>query len=196
MKTLILPLLSLVVSFYVCAGDSPETQPSLDQQFHLLRENVTVVEQYRMVKALQVEQFWRAVKDTLKQKDAAVAGIKEEMSGINQQLAALQADLDKRTQEMESMQLAATSIHLLGMDVRKEKFLLYTGVGMLILIFLTGVALYAFRMSYQRASESRSLYDDVCREYETYKHRMVEKEVKILRELQDYRNRFVELKSA
>jgi hypothetical protein len=58
------------------------------------------------------------------------------------------------------------------------------------------LAAWVFKISHRTASDSRNLYDEVSKEFAAYKHKMVEKEVKLLRELQDHRNRLRELKSA
>jgi hypothetical protein len=196
MKPYISAVLSLMVCISASAMNPGNEQPSLDEQFSSIRQQTEVIEQFRMVKVYQVENFWKTVKDTIRQKDAAMAEIKQKISSFDAELQSLKATIDQKDQAMASLEFAGIHITFLGMDIRKESFI-YTMAGIfLMLLALTVMAIFAFKMSYSKARESQNLYDDVYKEFETYKQRMVEKEIKILRELQDYRNRFVELKSA
>jgi uncharacterized small protein (DUF1192 family) len=195
--SLTLVLLAFVGS--VSATTDPGSEkPTLAQQFEAVREQAEVIESFRMLKAYQVENFWKAVQDTLRQKDASLAEIKERMAASEGEIESLKSTMQQKEAAVSEMEFAGTHITVLGMDVTKAGFVRTVFLGGGALVVLIGLGLWAFRLSYRTASESRSLYDEVCREFETYKHRVVEKEVKLLRELQDHRNRLMEkeLKSA
>lgn len=187
----------LLVSVVTLFALEPESvQPTLSQQFQAVREQAEVIESFRMLKAYQVENLWKSVQDTLRSKDEAYAAIKNQVSIRESEIKTLQGTIDQKEASVEEMEFAGSHITVLGMDVNKSSFKTFVFVTGSILLILMGLSLWAFKMSYGNARESRSLYDEVRQEFDNYKHRMVEKEVKLLRELQDYRNRVSELKSA
>ncbi len=196
MKKYMLLIVMLVWNYALLADGANPGKPDLEQQFKSIREQSELVEQFRMLKAYQVEAFWKAVKDTLKLKDKTLAEIREQVSTFDARLNALQVTINQKDEIIKEMEHAGTHISVLGIDVSKNGFLVSVALIVIALLALATFAFFAFRMSFIKARESQKLYDDIYQEYESYKHRMVEKEVKILRELQDYRNRFVELKSA
>lgn len=188
---------ALLLMFYVGMANEPGQQkPSLAQQIQSIREQSQFVEPFRMVKAYQVENFWKAVQDTLREKNDALVAVQKRSAGFEGEIAKLQSTITQKEGAVQEMQFAATHISFIGMDIEKAKFIWMVAAiltGLLVLAFL---AFLAFRVSLRSAAESRMLYDELSRDFDTYKRNTVEKEVKLYRELQDYRNRLTELKSA
>lgn len=192
------PLTFVLLVFVVTVfAVNPESgQPTLSQQFQDVREQAEVIGSFRMLKAYQVENLWKSVEDTLRSKDEAYAAINNQVSIREGEIKTLQATIDQKEASVEEMEFAGSHITVLGWDVSKSSFTTAVFITVISLLVLMGLSLAAFKMSYGNARESKSLYDEVYLEFETYKHKMVEKEVKLLRELQDYRNQVSELKSA
>ncbi|HRJ29690.1 MAG TPA: hypothetical protein PLV21_04285 [Cyclobacteriaceae bacterium] len=188
---------ALLLMFYVGMANEPGQQkPSLAQQIQSIREQSQFVEPFRMVKAYQVENFWKAVQDTLRENNDALVAVQKRSAGFEGEIAKLQSTITQKEGAVQEMQFAATHISFIGMDIEKAKFIWMVAAiltGLLVLAFL---AFLAFRVSLRSAAESRMLYDELSRDFDTYKRNTVEKEVKLYRELQDYRNRLTELKSA
>lgn len=187
-------LLAICVSGF--ARQNSPTNITLEDQFQTLRSQAEVIESFRMLKAYQVENFWKSVQDTLRQKDEALLVVQKQIDQHAAERKALQAQIDTKESTLADMEFAGSHIAIWNWHINKGTFTKSVGIGFLVLLAVAGVAFFFCKVSYQDASESRALYNDVRDEYETYKQRMVEKEVKLLRELQDYRNRMVELKSA
>jgi len=189
-----------IVMLAICVtGFARENSPAketLEDQFQVLRSQSEVVESFRMLKAYQVENFWKSVKDSIRKKEEVLIALKSQIASHAAERNALQAKLDVKESTLADLEFAGSHIAVVNWNINKGSFIKSVGIGFLALMVLSGVAFFFCKMSYQDAHESRSLYNDVRTEYETYKQRMVEKEVKLLRELQDYRNRMVELKSA
>jgi hypothetical protein len=135
------------------------------------------------------------VMDTIRQKDALIAQVNSSIPEFENEIHSLRNTLQQKESAVADMEFAGTHITVFGWDLSKASFINLVVITLLIVLTLAAIAFWAFRVSYQTALESRKLYDDVCREFDSYKHKVVEKEVKLLRELQDYRNRMMELKS-
>jgi hypothetical protein len=192
-------IVTIVLLAFCVTGFAQENSPAnvtLEDQFQMLRSQVEVVESFRMLKAYQVENFWKSVKDTIRQKDEALFAVQKQIALHAAERSALQAQIDTKESTLADLEFAGTHIAVWNWHINKEKFTKSVGIAFLALIVLSSVAFFFCKVSHQDARESRSLYNDVRDDYEAYKQRMVEKEVKLLRELQDYRNRMVELKSA
>lgn len=187
------------VMLAACSGlfaNEPQPGPELSEQFQAVRQQAEVVDGFRMLKAYQVENFWKSVQDTLRLKDEAFRQATTQIVSRDKEIKALNAAMEQKDASVEDMEFASTHISVLGLDLTKSAFTRTVFITMLVLLALIGVAFWGFKVSFRTARESRSLYDEVCRDFDAYKHRMVEKEVKLLRELQDHRNRLTELKSA
>jgi hypothetical protein len=56
------------------------------------------------------------------------------------------------------------------------------------------VLFFMMRTAYRFYHEEKGLHELVFKEFEEYKHTTLEKQIKLSRELQDYRNRMAETK--
>jgi len=196
MSRLIAATLFLMLSGTLLADDPGQQKPDLAQQIQTIREQSQFIEPFRMVKAYQVENFWKAVQDTLREKDEALAAVQNRIAGFEGEITKLRTTIDQKEGSVQEMEFAATHIAFLGADIEKGKFKWIVGATFLAMLTLTAIAFLAFRISLRSSVETRNLYDEVSREFDTYKRNTVEKEVKLYRELQDYRNRIMELRSA
>ncbi len=191
-------LLTLVLLVNVGSGlaNVDSEQPTLVDQFKAVREQAEVIESYRMLKAYQVENLWKSVMDTLRQKDEIIAQVNASIPVYKEEISVLRNTLQQKDANVAEMEFAGTHITVWGIDFSKPGFVKLVVIAMLVILTLASLAFWAFKVSFQSTRESRKLYDEVCKEFDAYKHRMVEKEIKLLRELQDYRNRIMESKSA
>ncbi|MBL7845149.1 MAG: hypothetical protein JNK44_14890 [Cyclobacteriaceae bacterium] len=180
----------------VLASEPEQKQPSLQQQFQGIRDNSEFIEPFRMVRAYQVENFWKAVQDTLREMDKALVVANQKISAVESEVALLKNTISEKDSSVEEMAFAGSHIAFMGWDIPKTKFIwIVVSVSAGLLAFMA-ILFFAFRTALQAARESRNLYNEVSNEFDTYKRNTVEKEVKLYRELQDYRNRLTELKSA
>jgi hypothetical protein len=179
-------------------GTDPEQPqpPTLQQQFQGIRDNAEFIDPFRMVRAYQVENFWKAVQDTLKSKEEALAVARQKISSVEGEVVSLKNTIKEKDSSVEEMAFAGSHIAFLGWDVPKGSFIWIVVAITAGLLVVMGMLFFSLRLALRAARESRDLYNEVSGEFETYKRNTVEKEVKLYRELQDYRNRITELRSA
>jgi cell shape-determining protein MreC len=188
--------LLLFISLISWATEPEQKKPSLQEQFQEIRSNSEFIDPFRMVRAYQVENFWKAVQDTLREKDEAMAMAQQKISSVENEVKALKNTIREKDASVEEMAFAGAHISFLGWDVPKARFIWIAISVTVVLIVLMAMLFLAFRTALRAARESRDLYNEVSNEFDTYKRNTVEKEVKLYRELQDYRNRLTELKTA
>ncbi|MBX2970146.1 MAG: hypothetical protein KF803_12310 [Cyclobacteriaceae bacterium] len=178
------------------ANEPEQKKPDLHQQFQGIRDNSEFIDPFRMVRAYQVENFWKAVQDTLREKDEHLLAAQQKIAAVEGEVVSLKNTIKEKDSSVEEMAFAGSHIAFLGWDFSKASFIwiaVSVTIGLIVLMVLLFIA---FRTALQAARESRNLYNEVSNEFDTYKRNTVEKEVKLYRELQDYRNRLSELKSA
>ena len=191
-----LTFLFLLGATVASANEPEQKNPSLQQQFQSIRDNSEFIDPFRMVRAYQVENFWKAVQDTLREKDEAMLAAQQKISEVENEVASLKNTIKEKESSVEEMAFAGSHISFLGSDVPKTRFIWIAVSVTAGLIAFLAILFFSFRMALRAASESRDLYNEVSGEFDAYKRNTVEKEVKLYRELQDYRNRLSELRSA
>jgi hypothetical protein len=96
----------------------------------------------------------------------------------------------------QQLSKAGKSITVAGMSIKKSVYItvsLAVAGGLLLLIvtlLVTGKALV------KDCLDKRKLYEDLYNDFERYKHQAIEKQIRLSRELQDFRNQRFDLKSA
>jgi hypothetical protein len=108
----------------------------------------------------------------------------------------LKTSLQQVEGEKSSLAGAVNNILFLGKPVSKASYITGSSIALLLLIVLAGILFMMYRVAYSTAHTIRLSNEALAKEFENYKHLAVEKQIKLSRELQNYRNRMAELKSA
>lgn len=195
MKFLILPFLvvSLVANGQVQQAVL-ETSPSLPQRYVQLKSTAEIYQDYRLIKEVKLEEFWKEVMDSVKR-------LKVEIKQANQSIAKLSSDLKAADEKVDSVKASVTGLvhdsqHISFFGIGFTKwffnilFLVVTGILVLFVIALLGRTRLV-NQSIKEKSESLTLLTD---EFDQYKRKSLEKEKKLSRELQTERNKLLELK--
>jgi len=86
------------------------------------------------------------------------------------------------------------SIVVFGKPYSKAGFVTVVSFVTVGLLVLMGVLFSVSRISYKATRELKKMNESLNQEFDRYKHNAIEKEIKISRELQNYRNKLAELK--
>jgi hypothetical protein len=190
-------LAMLAIGVVAYGNDSPKINgPDLQQQYQGLVANAEVIEGYRMVKVYEVDRLWRAVADSLKYEKAALAEGKVTHAALQGKIKALESALADKAAANDKLIYDGVHITFLGRDFEKSTFI--TMASVITVILLAGIValLVMGKGNYNACREARKLYDDLYAEFDQYRHAAVERQIKLSRELQDYRNRIMEVRSA
>lgn len=195
MKHICIPFVLLALTSL--ADSTPGKQKVLlTEQYRQLLEGVEVIDGFRMVRALEVDKLWRAVNDSLRAGEELRNKMQQEIAGLQNSVAALEEQLQATRAKTEALNNAAESFSVFGITLKKSAYrmlsLSVTGLLLIAIIFL----IITGRLHVRAAAEARKMYEDLYYEFDRYRHSAVERQIKLSRELQDYRNRQSELKSA
>ena len=190
MKTTILVLVAMTLSL---AGVQAQT---LDEQFQDLKKRSYSYKEYKNIKEVDLNSFWKIVQDSLKAKDQAYATSQGTITSQNQKIGELNKTIQTQKATIDEKEFDTQHISVLGMDMSKESYKLFNMVTILALLFLLGVLFYQFRSSQKIAVSKKKDFDKLSEDFEEYKRNALEKQMKLRRELQTERNRIDEIRSA
>ncbi|MDL5047942.1 hypothetical protein QQ054_18155 [Oscillatoria amoena NRMC-F 0135] len=196
MKNLNLTSLFLLAYVLPALSNDGLKPSSLSQQYQNLVSNLEVVEGYRMIKAYEVDRFWRSVSDSLRSEQSRISGLVKANAGLTDEVARLKEVIDQKNTATSELEFAGKHITVLRRDFKKQAFIMVVAGLVSLLLAAIGLLIYFGKAAYITAAEARKLYEEQCREFEQYRHNAIEKQIKISRELQDFRNRQMELRSA
>lgn len=194
-KTKILIIILLAFSTNSFSNKTiPPTGPSLNDQYKYLKGDLEIIDGYRMIKMYTMDKFWAVVIDSLASQKIKVKESAAILTKQQQQIKTLEGSVTTIKNENQELQAGVDSILLFGKAFSKAGVI----SGFLLVIFglaiVAGILFSISRVSIHTARELRKLNENLYQEFDTYKRHAVEKEIKLSRELQDHRNKLVELK--
>ena len=195
--TVLVLMLFCTTAFCLNEGTPQSTPPAnLTQQYKNLKEDLEVINGFRMVKMYTMDRFWNVVEDSLRAKKtmqqesvAVIAKQQAEIAGLN-------ASMQKIEKEKLELASGVENIMVWGQPFPKASVITSSLVVIIALLALAAFLFIAGRISYYTTRELRKLNESLYQEFDNYKRNAVEKEIKISRELQNYRNKFTEAKMA
>lgn len=189
MKTLL--FIFCLISFFAPAQDSA----SLTQNFNTIKDKSQTFKDYKVIKQVTLDAFWKSVEDSLAKQRQIIAKQQTEINSFNARMDQLKLDMARREEAVAEIEFDSEHITVLGIAMHKAAF---------ISVFFISIAALAalFVLSFTRSQFlSHSLKDKaeamliLNTEFEEYKHRALEKQMKLSRELQDERNRMAEVRT-
>jgi hypothetical protein len=184
-------LLLLLVSSTVFA----QSTESLSFRYGQMKEKSQTFKDYKVIKETTLDGFWGLVADSMNRKEQTLAAVSGELETMKNQLVQLQIEIKEQEAAMSEIIFDSEHITVLGISFHKaffvSLFFILSGslIGLLVLSFTRAQLLFK---SVKEKSESILVLNS---EFEEYKHRAVEKQMKLSRELQNERNRLTELRA-
>jgi hypothetical protein len=183
----------LLIILLISSASFAQTSESLTTRYKQMKEKSQTFKDYKVIKEVTLDAFWFSVADSIASKERAVAEASGEIETLKNQIIHVEANAKRREAEVEEIIFDSDHITVAGVSFHKAFFIsivfivFASLVGLLVLSFTGGRLLYR---SLKEKSESMLILNS---EFEEYKHRAVEKQMKLSRELQDERNKVSEL---
>lgn len=189
----------LVLLLLVCytAGFSQAQKPSdaltgdhsLGERYLIMKSKSQSYGAYKVIKESTLDGVWKIGLDSLEAKKKALAtangGIKDLQNQLNQKIAAL-AEKEK---SMAAIQHDSTHIEVIGISMLKSTFITVVAVTIAGLLLLLVLVIGRMKLQANALSERNLAVTALTSEFEDYKHRAMDKQTKLSRELQDERNK-------
>lgn len=182
-------------SLYAQTTDSLR-QKTLNEQFKEMRESSETYRVYKMIKQNELNNFWNAVMDSIKNDKARYAESQLIIAGQEQKLGELNNTINSKDEEITGLQHDTEHIKVLGIDFSKGSYISITFFIILGLIAAIGILFQRFSNSNKVASQKTSDYEKLDKEFENYKKDSLEKQMKLRRDLQTERNKLEEIRNS
>jgi len=194
---LLLCLLNITVGFSQTVNDAvTDKKYTVRERFGIIREKSQTFKDYKVIKETVLDSFWRILLDSmaaekgrLRQSNAKVLKLQKDLEGSI-------AQLKQKEQSTKDVVFASTHINVAGIDFTKSAFASFVGIVILSLIVVLGLVIAKLKLMYGSVKERNDTVDSITREYEDYKHKAMDKQTKLSRELQNERNKLQELRAS
>jgi hypothetical protein len=187
----ILSFLFFVVATVTIQAQQPEP---LTKGFYQMKDKAQTFKDYKVIKETVLISFWKSVEDTLSLTKQGIKEAKEEIASLKKQMTEVQIAAQQKEAEVAEIIFDSNHITVLGVSFHKAAFIALVGI---VLASFTGLLMLLFTRA-QLLSRSLKEKSEILliqgSEFEEYKHRAVEKQMKLSRELQNERNKLTELK--
>ncbi len=171
-----------------------ESKPhSLQERYYLMKTNSETYQDYKVIKEYILDGVWKITNDSLNKRDKQLADARAKNDTLQNKLSEAKAEVKSKTDSMADIVFAGSHINVLGKDFSKGAFLIISFIVFVLLALTITLLLLRQREMQKFVSESKLIMANLNNEYEEYKHKAVEKQIKLARDLQTERNKLSDL---
>lgn len=196
---LLLCLLAFTTAFAREGAESPAlpaTPKTLSEQYRALSADCELIDGVRMMKLYKMDQLWKTVRDSIIQKQVNISQLQTTAAQKDVEIASLKASLNKSVAEKEALQQGVDNLIVFGNAYSKAGFITGVTIIMVALMAFVVMIFMMYRVAFRNAHELKNANGTLTKEFDEHKHQSIEKQIKLSRELQNYRNRLEELKTS
>lgn len=167
---------------------------NLKERYQVMKDNSQTYGEYKVIKEFILDGFWKLNVDSINKQHALLKESNSQIASLKTELLSTQNELKAQQASVEEIVFDSKHISVVGIPFTKGTFLILTAI---ILAGLALVVAFAFaRMKIVNAGmkEKSLLAHAVTQEFEEYKHKALDKQTKLSRELQNERNKLLELR--
>lgn len=192
MKRLFFVILCLAIltdSFSQKASDALQGNYSLRDRYFLMKSKSQTYGEYKVIKENVLDGVWKITQDSVASSRAALKAANLNISDLTTQLNQVNTSLKEKEQSMEEIIYESTHINVLGINLLKGTFIGIVTVAIAGLVAILVLIMGRMKLQSNALSERNLAVKTISSEFEEYKHRAMDKQIKLSRELQDERNR-------
>lgn len=182
----------ILLFFLLLIGFQTGFSQSLNKQYDSLTNNSESFKQYKVIERQALNAFWQTTQDSIAQLKANLKTEQELTASQEDTINQLNQTINTKDEEIAELETQTSTIEVFGLDVSKSTyiFISFFSVGVLIIVLI--VFLYRFKENNRIARAKVIEYDKLHNEFEEYKRKALEKQMKLRRELQTERNKLEE----
>lgn len=168
----------------------------MNEQYLQMKVKSQTYGEYKVIKETILDAFWKTTTDSVKKGKSLLSEVREGNVLLLAQLQSAQFEIKQKDQSIEELTHAGTHINVLGLDLHKGVFVSFALLTILGLLVVLGLISGRLKLIYLAMKDKMETVTILSQEFETYKRKALEKQMKLSRELQDERNRLLELRRA
>ncbi|MCC5929574.1 MAG: hypothetical protein JJU28_10040 [Cyclobacteriaceae bacterium] len=175
-----------VCFFNLYAEDAKEL--SLPDQYRNMVDHSNTYNEYKVIKAVHIEEFFKTLKDSLGLIQRDIATLRNTISEKDGIIASLMQELAEIKEYMALSESEKMNLTVLGIEVNKNRFVFLFWISLISLLGILGFTVFKYTESHKVTRKTIRDFDELNTEFLDYKQRSIEKERKLRRELQTERN--------
>lgn len=171
------------------SNEALEGNHTLNQRFELMKEKAESYNDYKVIKNTILNGVWKIsmdsiakVKSDLRTANATIAKLNGEIQGAADKVKAAEASMEQSAYER-------THMTVFGMHIAKGVFVTTSLIVVVALVIALLTVLSTFNVLRRSNREKELTIHGIMSEFDAFRKKALEKEVKISRELQSERNK-------
>lgn len=183
----------LILSFTTLAFSQENEQGNrngtLNEQFEYVIQKSNNFQEYKVVKKDYLLQLKKSSNDSVQKNKKELIDLKKQATSYQADLAKLNDTLKTTQANLKELQIAQNNVDFFGTAMSKTNYnyLMWGIVSTLFLILI--LLFFQLKSAKSSASESKENLEKTEADFEDYKHKALEKEQKLGRQLQDEINK-------
>jgi hypothetical protein len=195
-----------LVIFFFCllAVSSLSAQVATDamnQKDLTLRERFTIMKtksqsynDYKVIKEFLLDGVWKIVQDSIQKDKAKIHEENITIARLEGEVKQVKDSMKMKDESVAGIVFDSTHIKVLGMNLNKSGFITFVTVVVIALLVLLGVFFARMKLMHTNMKEKVESLNILNKEYDDFKHKALDKQTKLSRELQNERNKLQELR--
>ncbi|HEY5690791.1 MAG TPA: hypothetical protein VIS49_04970 [Cyclobacteriaceae bacterium] len=169
---------------------------TLNERYAVMKDKSETFNEYKVIKEYILDGLWKITNDSIKKVQADLGDTRKQIEELKLSVAAALTAIKQKEDSMAEIEFASTHISVLGIDFKKGFFIGLVGFVLLGMILLIGAVTGRLKIIYQSLKEKMEMENLISKEFENYKRKALERQMKLSRELQNERNKMAEMRSA
>jgi hypothetical protein len=174
--------------------ESVDEKSTLRERFVVMKAKSQTYGEYKVVKEVVLDGVWKITTDSIKAGRASLRETRDRVSALETELQNIQATLKQKEASMEEITYDGTHINVMGIPFEKATFVGIVSIIVVGLLALLGVIFARLKSQKDSLREKSELVETTIHEFEDYKRKALDRQTKISRELQNERNKAMEVK--
>lgn len=194
--TAIFCLLTIQPLIAQIADQKPEdvSRPTLEERYQMMKSKSQTFQDYKVIKENVLDGVWKIMSDSIRTNKARLMEARGTISLMEQEIKNARLATNQNAALMEAMEYDGTHISIAGISSLKGIFVGTVVIFVLSLLILIAMLVGKLKLMYASAREKINLIDATSLEFEDYKRKSLDRQTKLSRELQNERNKLVELR--
>jgi preprotein translocase subunit SecF len=190
MKNYIAFLLIFITCFaFAQENESGKSNGTLNEQFDYIMQKSNDFQEYKVVKKDYLLQLKKSSNDSVQKIQKELVGLKKQTASHQTVVSQLKDTLKTTQANLKELQIAQDNVDMFGTTMSKTNYnYLMWGI-VSALFFILILVFFQLRSAKSSANESKGNLDKTETDFEDYKHKALEKEQKLGRQLQDEINK-------
>lgn len=177
------------VSFAQKASDALTGDHTLRERYLIMKSKSQSYGEYKVIKESTLDGVWKINLDSIAAKKESLTKANSNIRDLQGQLKEKIATLNEKEKSMAAISHDSTHIEVIGIDMLKSTFITVMAVTIAALLLLLVLVIGRMKLQSNALSERNLAVSALTSEFEDYKHRAMDKQTKLSRELQDERNK-------